>query len=560
MPWLGPVTLSPSRFNEDATVRAKIRDLFVSVGTLRSKVAQDKEGEGGKYRDYLDWEEQVATAPSHRVLAMMRGEKESILVLHIAPPEEDALGILEGLCIKGSNAASDEVRTAVHDSYRRLLAPSMETEVRHWAKGRSDEKATEVFADNLRQLLSSAPLGQKSVMAIDPGFRTGCKVVCLDRQGNPLHYDTIYPVLGTRQESEAAEKVVKLCERFQVEAIAVGNGTGGRETESFIRRLGLGSKIPVVMVNESGASVYSASEVAREEFPDQDVTVRGAVSIGRRLVDPLAELVKIDPKSIGVGQYQHDVDQGELRRRLDDVVISCVNAVGVDVNTASRQILTYVSGLGPHLARAIVEYRNEHGPFLSRHDLIKTPRLGPKAFEQAAGFLRIRDGENPLDASAVHPESYPIVDAIARDLGCSVEELMQDEEVLLSLIDLDQYVSDGVSLPTLNDIMEELASPGRDPRREYEPFSFAEGVETMDDLRTGMRLPGIVTNVTAFGAFVDVGVHQDGLVHISQLADRFVNSPAEVVKVQQQVKVTVLEVDLERKRISLSMRSQSTPP
>ena len=545
--------------NEDATVRARIRELFASMGTLKAKVAPDKEREGGKYRDYFDSEELVATAPSHRVLAMMRGEKESILVLHISPPEEDALSILEDLCIKAGNPASEQVRIAVHDGHKRLLAPSMETEMRRRANGRAEEKATEVFADNLRQLLLSAPLGQKRVMAIDPGYRTGCKVVCLDRQGNLLHYETIYPRLGARQESEAAEKVVGLCQRFQVDAIAVGNGTGGMETESFVRRLDLGEGILVIMVNESGASVYSASDVAREELPDQDVTVRGAVSIGRRLMDPLSELVKIDPKSIGVGQYQHDVDQGKLRRRLDDVVVSCVNAVGVDVNTASKRLLTYVSGLGPQRAKSIVEYRDEQGPFRSRHDLIKVPRLGPKAFEQAAGFLRVRDGENPLDASAVHPESYPIVDAMARDLGYSVEELVHDEEIR-SLIVLEQYVTDKIGLPTLNDIMQELAKPGRDPRLEYEPFSFAEGVETLEDLRPGMRLPGVVTNVTAFGAFVDVGVHQDGLVHISQLADRFVKNPTEVVKVQQRVTVTVLDVDLERRRISLSMRSQSTPP
>jgi uncharacterized protein len=435
----------------------------------------------------------------------------------------------------------------------------METEIRLATKKRADEEAIRVFVENFRQLLLAPPLSQKNVLAIDPGFRTGCKVVCLDRQGKLLHTETIYPLQSEKGAADAGSKIFELCERFHIEAIAVGNGTAGRETETFIRSLDLSINIQVVMVNESGASVYSASEVAREEFPDQDVTVRGAVSIGRRLTDPLAELVKIDPKSIGVGQYQHDVDQGALKSSLDDVVVSCVNGVGVEVNTASKQLLTYVSGLGPQLAKGIVEYRNEHGPFQSRDGLKQVPRLGPKAFEQAVGFLRIRDGENPLDRSAVHPESYPVVDAMARDLGCSVLDLMRDEK-LRERIDLRQYVSEKVGLPTLNDILSELSKPGRDPREQFEAFRFAEGVEKMEDVKPGMKLPGIVTNVTAFGVFVDIGVHQDGLVHISELSNRFVKNPAEVVKVHQKVLVTVLDVDLERKRISLSMKSSQSQP
>jgi uncharacterized protein len=429
----------------------------------------------------------------------------------------------------------------------------METEIRLATKKRADEEAIRVFVENLRQLLLAPPLGQKNVLAIDPGFRTGCKVVCLDRQGKLSHTETIYPLLSEKAKADAGSKIIKMCEQFRIEAIAVGNGTAGRETEAFLRSLDLSKDIQVVMVNESGASVYSASEMAREEFPHQDVTVRGAVSIGRRLMDPLAELVKIDPKSIGVGQYQHDVDQSALKDSLDDVVISCVNHVGVEVNTASKQLLTYVSGLGPQLAKGIVEYRNEHGPFKSREELNQIPRLGPKAFEQAAGFLRIRDGENPLDRSAVHPESYPIVDAMARDLGCSVLDLMRDEK-LRERIDLKQYVSEKVGVPTLNDILSELSKPGRDPREQFEAFRFAEGVEKIEDIKPGMKLPGIVTNITAFGAFVDIGVHQDGLVHISEISNRFVKNPVDVVKVHQKVLVTVLDVDLERRRISLSMK------
>ena len=539
--------------NEDQTARARMRDFYFLKAVFKSKVIPEKMAEGIKYKDYFDWEEPVSTAPSHRVLAMRRGDKEGFLTLRVLPPEEEALSILETLFVKGEGPPSEQVKRAVHDSYKRLLSSSMETEIRLATKKRADEEAIKVFAENLRQLLLAPPLGQKNVLAIDPGFRTGCKVVCLDRQGKLLHHETIYPLQSESAAIEAGSKIREICERFGIEAIAVGNGTGGRETEAFIRSLNLSKEIQLVMVNESGASVYSASEAAREEFPDQDVTVRGAVSIGRRLMDPLAELVKIDPKSIGVGQYQHDVDQGALKNSLDDIVISCVNHVGVEVNTASKQLLSYVSGLGPQLARGIVEYRNQHGPFRSREALKQVPRLGPKAFEQAAGFLRIRDGENPLDRSAVHPESYPIVDAMARDLGCTVLDLMREEK-LRERIDLKQYVSDKVGLPTLSDILSELAKPGRDPREQFETFHFADGVEKIEDVRPGMKLPGIVTNITAFGVFVDIGVHQDGLVHISELSNRFIKNPAEVVKVHQKVWVTVLEVDLERRRISLSMK------
>ena len=541
--------------SEDPSARAALRDLFTSRGVFRTKVITGKEAEGSKYRDYFGWEEPVPKAPSHRILAMRRGENEGILILRILPPEPEALAILERLFVKGKNACSIQVRLAMEDSYPRLLSSSMETEIRLETKKRADEEAIRVFADNLRQLLMAPPLGQKNVLAIDPGLRTGCKTVCLDRQGKLLHNETIFPLLSEKGREESAQRVLELLSKFQIEAVAVGNGTGGRETEAFIRSLPLPGAIPLVLVNESGASVYSASKVAREEFPDHDVTVRGAVSIGRRLMDPLAELVKIDPKSIGVGQYQHDVDQPALKRSLDDGVASCVNAVGVEANMASAQLLTYVSGLGPQLAANILAWRNENGPFASREALKKVPRLGPKAFEQAAGFLRIQGGKNPLDASAVHPESYPVVEAMAADLGCAVEDLMR-EEALRRKIDLSRYVTEKAGLPTLNDILKELAKPGRDPRQDFEVFRFAEGIDKIEDLREGMNLDGIVTNVTAFGAFVDIGVHQDGLVHVSQLSDRFVKEPHQVVKVQQKVRVTVLAVDLERKRISLSMKKE----
>ncbi len=539
--------------SEDQRARERMRGLFWAKGVLRSKVIKGKEEEGIKYKDYYEWEEPVSKAPSHRVLAIRRSESEGFLSFRITPSEDEALTILEALFVKESGPASEEVKSAVRDSFKRLLSSSMEAETRLAVKKKADEEAIRVFVENLRQLLLAPPLAKKNLLAIDPGFRTGCKVVCLDRQGKLLHNDTIYPHFSDKGSSEAAEKIRDLCIRFGIEAIAIGNGTAGRETESFIRGMGLSGEINVVMVNESGASIYSASETAREEFPDHDVTVRGSVSIGRRLMDPLAELVKIDAKSIGVGQYQHDVDQTALKKSLDDVVVSCVNRVGVEVNTASKQLLTYVSGLGPQLAKGIVDYRNEHGPFRSRKELSKVSRLGPKAFEQAAGFLRIRDGENPLDGSAVHPESYHIVDTMARDLGCSVTDLMKDEG-LRKKIDLSLYVTERVGMPTLIDIMEELAKPGRDPRERFESFRFAEGVGKIEDVKPGMKLPGIVTNITAFGCFVDIGVHQDGLVHISELADRFVKTPGDVVKVHQKVTVTVLDVDLQRKRISLSMK------
>ncbi len=543
--------------SENAQAREATRQLFTNKGAINSKVRKDKEDDGAKYRDYFECQEPISAAPSHRVLAMMRGEKEGFLSLRVAPQEEDAVNLLLRRFVVGNTAASQQVAEAVRDSYKRLLSPSIENEIRSEVKRQADEKAIRVFVENLRELLLAPPLGQKSVLALDPGFRTGCKLVCLDGQGKLLHNDTVYPHTGGRGGVEAGETIKALADRFKIQAVAIGNGTAGRETETFVRSLGLPSSIVTVMVNESGASVYSASEAAREEFPDHDVTVRGAVSIGRRLMDPLAELVKIDPKSIGVGQYQHDVDQAALRRGLDDTVMSCVNGVGVDVNTASKQLLAYVSGLGPQLASNIVAYRDENGPFASRTQLKKVSRLGAKAFEQAAGFLRIRNGKNPLDASAVHPESYHIVDVMARDLGRAVIDLMSDESVR-GRIRPHRYATDKVGLPTLHDILAELAKPGRDPREKFEAFGFAEGIERMEDLSAGMRLPGIVTNVTAFGAFVDVGVHQDGLAHISQLADRFVKDPAEVVKVQQKVMVTVLEVDLPRKRIALSMREQLT--
>jgi len=543
------------RVNEDPEARAKVRELFSTMGNFRGKVIPGKEEEGSKYRDYFDWEEPVAKAPSHRILAMRRGEKEQCLTMRVVGPEEEILGALKELFVKEENAAAEQVKTAVQDAYKRLLSLSMETELRVATKQRADEEAIRIFAENLRQLLLASPLGEKRVLGLDPGFRTGCKLICLDRQGKLAHTDVIFP---DRRKEEAAGKLQKLCEQYQIEAIAIGNGTGGRETEAFVRNVGLAGGVQVVMVNESGASVYSASEVAREEFPEHDLMVRGAVSIGRRLMDPLAELVKIDPKSIGVGQYQHDVDQNALKQGLDDVVVSCVNSVGVEVNTASKELLTYVSGLGPQLAKNMVDFRNENGPFKSRKELTKVPRLGPKAFEQAAGFLRIRGGGNPLDASAVHPESYSIVDRMARDMECEVGDLIQSEE-LRSKIELARYVDEKVGLPTLGDIMEELAKPGRDPRQEFVSFSFAEGVEKMEDLVPGMKLPGIVTNITAFGAFVDIGVHQDGLIHISQLADRYVKDPNEVVKVHQQIEVRVLEVDLGRQRIALSMKRGPVP-
>ncbi|MHB0979232.1 MAG: Tex family protein [Thermoleophilia bacterium] len=539
--------------SEDADVRSYTRALYEREAVLRSRVAKGKEEPGAKFRDYFEWEEPAGRAPSHRVLALLRGESEGFLRVGVEVPEEKALDILGGRFARGPGAAAEEVRAALRDGFKRLLAPSMESEARAELKARADEEAIRIFAANLAELLLAPPLGGRTVLAIDPGFRTGCKVTVLDPQGKLLHHETVQPHQSKGARTQAGEAIRGMVARFGVESVAVGNGTAGRETETFVQELDLGRDVVVVMVNESGASIYSASEVAREELPDQDVTVRGSVSIGRRLQDPLAELVKIDPKSIGVGQYQHDVDQAALRRSLDDVVASAVNRVGVEVNTASPSLLSHVSGLGPQLAANIVAYRDEEGPFRSRAQLKKVPRLGPKAFEQAAGFLRVRDGVDPLDASAVHPESYGLVKAMAADVGVTVADLLRDAG-LRARVDPTRYVTATVGLPTLRDIMAELEKPGRDPRKAFEVFRFAEGVESLEDLEEGMRLPGIVTNVTAFGAFVDVGVHQDGLVHISQLADRYVRDPAEVVTVQQRVMVTVLGVDLPRRRISLSMR------
>ena len=544
--------------SEQAEVRTQMRNLFIEKGVFQSKVVEGKEVEGIKYKDYFDWTEPVKSVPSHRILAMRRGEKEEILWLDLKPEEQEAIELLETAFVTGNNPSADQVKQAIADGYKRLLKPSMETEVRLFTKKKADEEAIRVFAENARQLLLGAPLGQKRTMAIDPGFRTGCKVVCLDEQGKLLEYTAIFPHTGAGQAREAEKTTRHLFEKYNIEAIAIGNGTAGRETEVFVRNLNL-PNAAIVMVNESGASIYSASDVAREEFPDQDVTVRGAVSIGRRLMDPLAELVKIDPKSIGVGQYQHDVDQNKLQTSLDDTVMSCVNAVGVELNTASKQILAYVSGLGPQLAQNIVEYRNQNGAFKRRDQLKKVTRLGDKAFEQAAGFLRIHNAENPLDTSAVHPERYALVEQMAKDINCSVKQLMGDDKLRKS-IPLLKYTSETVGLPTLNDIMAELAKPGRDPREQFEAFSFTEGVNSINDLKVGMKLPGIVTNITNFGAFVDIGVHQDGLVHLSQITNRFIKDANEVLKVAQKVEVTVTEVDVNRKRISLSMKENEPKP
>jgi uncharacterized protein len=570
--------------SEDKTARERMRELFTDKADISAKVIKGKEETGIKYKDYYEWKEAAKNSPSHRLLAMFRGENEGFIRLEVMPDETEAEGRLVRMFVKDSRitdkhgdengipekellTASGQVYLAVTDSYKRLLSSSIETEFRGTLKEKADTEAIKVFAENLRVLLLAPPLGQKNVLALDPGFRTGCKLVCLDRQGKLLHNDMINPHTSLKAKVDAAERLIDVIKKFETEVIAIGNGTAGRETEEFVKktieRVGeltgdssLG-KIPVVMVNESGASIYSASEAAREEFPEQDLTVRGSVSIGRRLMDPLAELVKIDAKSIGVGQYQHDVNQGLLKQKLDDVVISCVNKVGVELNTASKQILTYVSGLGPKLAKSIVEYRNDNGAFSSRDEIKQVARLGNKAFEQAAGFLRIMNGKNPLDASAVHPESYHIVEQMAKDTGCEVKDLIQFPHYR-EKIDINKYVTESIGLPTLEDIMSELAKPGRDPRQKFELFEFAKGIEKIDDLKPGMKLPGIVTNVTNFGAFVDIGVHQDGLVHISQITDGFIKNPADVLKVQQKVTVTVIEVDAARKRISLSMRGEKS--
>ncbi|MEK7233477.1 MAG: Tex family protein [Elusimicrobiota bacterium] len=541
------------RVAEDAPARARLREVFFTKGEFHSKVIAGKEAEGSKFKDYFDWKEPAVKSPSHRVLAMRRGESEGFLYMRVEVSDDDTIPMLQGLFAKGAGPCSAQVRLAVEDAYRRLMSFSMETEVRLDTKKAADREAIAVFARNLREILMSSPLGHKSVLALDPGFRTGCKLVCLDKQGKLLHHDTVFPHTGQSGRVEAALKVKDLCATHKSEVVAIGNGTAGRETEEFVRDLNLPG-VTVVMVNESGASVYSACDAAREEFPDEDITVRGAVSIGRRLMDPLAELVKIDPKSIGVGQYQHDVDQFGLKRSLDDTVVSCVNSVGVEVNSASKELLSYVSGLGPALAKNIVEYRNENGAFSSRDALKKVPRLGPKAFEQSAGFLRIRDGRNPLDASAVHPERYAVVEKMAKDLGTTVKDLITNAS-LRAKIDIKQYATVEAGEFTLRDILSELAKPGRDPRQGFETFAFG-AVSKLEDVKPGMKLPGIVTNVAAFGAFVDIGVHQDGLVHVSEVSDKFVKQPSDVLKVSQRVHVTVLEVDLTRRRIALSLKSK----
>ncbi len=539
--------------NENKRARESIRRLFSKNALIGSKVVKGKEEDGIKYQDYFEFSEPLNRCPSHRILAMLRGEEEGFLKISLEPDRETALQLLDEIFVKGNMEVSEQVREAVKDSYKRLLQPSIETEFRKLSKEKADEEAIRVFAENLRQLLMAAPLGEKAVLALDPGFRSGCKLVCLDPQGNLLHNETIYPHAPQNEKGPASKKMVSLVNAYKIDAIAIGNGTASRETEQFVRKLRFDRDLQVFVVNENGASIYSASKVAREEFPEYDVTVRGAVSIGRRLMDPLAELVKIDPKSIGVGQYQHDVDQGSLKESLDQVVESSVNKVGVNLNTASKHLLTYISGLGPTLAQNIVEHRKEKGPFRSRKELMKVPRMGEKVFEQSAGFLRIPDAKQALDNSAVHPESYRVVEKMAKDLDCQISDLLTDEG-LREKIKLDNYVTPKTGLPTLQDIMEELAKPGRDPRSRIKVFEFAQDVRSIADLKEGMVIPGIVTNITNFGAFVDVGVKQDGLVHISQLADRFVSDPNEVVKIHEHVKVKVLSVDADRKRIQLSMK------
>ncbi|HOX76429.1 MAG TPA: Tex family protein [Bacteroidales bacterium] len=540
--------------SESQPARARVRKLFLRDGQIYSRIVKGKEIEGVNYRNYYEWNEPVSKIPSHRFLAMMRGEAEGFLKTDVYPPKEKAIETLEDIFIRNAtDGCAEQIRKAVNDSYGRLLQPSMENEIKAAAKEKADKYAITVFADNLKQLLMQPPLGQKNVLAVDPGFRTGCKLVCLDKQGNLLHNETIYPHPPENQVKMAEKKILSLVDAYKIEAIAIGNGTAGRETERFIRNIRFDKDLIAVMVNESGASIYSASKIARDEFPDYDVTVRGAVSIGRRLMDPLAELVKIDPKSIGVGQYQHDVNQSDLQQSLEDTVTICVNQVGVEINTASKELLSYVSGVGPSLAQSIVNFRKENGPFNSRDQFRKVPRFGDKAFEQAAGFLRIRDAVNPLDRSAVHPESYHVVAEMAKRTGASVADLIQNDDIRKK-INLNDYVSEKIGLPTLTDILQELAKPGRDPRQKFDMFEFAKGINSIDDLVPGMVLPGIITNITAFGAFVDIGVHQDGLVHVSQMANRFVRDPKEVVKINQKVMVKVLEVDKERKRINLTMK------
>ena len=550
----GACDIIAEQVSEDERSRQTVRTTFDRRAVITARVVKGKEAEAANYRDYFDVADPLKRCSSHRLLAMRRAEAEGVLRVSIAPDEDDTcLERLERRYVRSHNACSRYVADAVHDAYHRLLKPSIETEFAALSKERADDEAIRVFAANLRQLLLASPLGQKRVMGIDPGFRTGCKVVCLDAQGNLLHNENIYPHPPVSKPREAAQKIQKMMEAYRIEAIAIGNGTASRETEDFLKHLRFGRDLPIYMVSEQGASIYSASKLAREEFPDYDVTVRGAVSIARRLMDPLAELVKIDPKSIGVGQYQHDVDQTKLKKSLDQTVESCVNLVGVNLNTASSHLLTYVSGLGSRLAQNIVDYRAEHGPFASRRDLLKVPRMGAKAFEQCAGFLRIPGAANPLDNTAVHPESYGIVEQMARDLGCTVRELIADKQLRLR-IRPERYLTDTVGMPTLQDILQELDKPGRDPRGPIRVFEFDPNVRTLDDLREGMELPGIVGNITNFGAFVDIGIKENGLIHRSQLADRYVSDPGEVVSIHQHVRVRVLSIDAERKRISLTMR------
>ncbi len=538
--------------NESEAARNAIRTIFAREAVISSKLVKGKEEEAQKYRDYFDMSEKLARCSSHRLLAMRRGEAEGFLRVNITPEDENCLDRLNRIFVKGKTDSSIQVSEAVNDAYKRLLKPSIETEFASESKAKADTEAIRVFAENLRQLLLAPPLGQKRVLGIDPGFRTGCKIVCLDAQGNLLHNETIYPHAPQHETSQAMRKVQKMVEAYKIQAIAIGNGTASRETEQFIQNTGFDREVQVFVVSENGASIYSASKIARDEFPEYDVTVRGSVSIGRRLMDPLAELVKIDPKSIGVGQYQHDVDQTQLKKSLDQTVENAVNKVGVNLNTASKHLLTYISGLGPQLAQNIVDFRSENGAFKNRKQLMKVPKMGAKTFEQCAGFLRIPDSENPLDNSAVHPESYGIVEAMARDLKSTVAELIQNMELKKS-VDLQKYISPKVGLPTLNDILQELEKPGRDPRSGIQVFEFDPNVKTIGDLRTGMELPGIVTNITNFGAFVDVGIKENGLIHVSNMADRYISNPAEVVSVHQHVKVRVIEVDAVRKRVQLKL-------
>jgi len=555
--WAGARDIIAEIINEDASIRSSIRDLFIKTAMIHATVIKSKADDGAKFKDYFDWEEPAFKTPSHRILAMLRGAAEKILRVRVLPDEKKALNIIHGIYPGKRTRCPDsreQILAAAEDAYKRLLSKSIENEALRILKQKADEKAVAVFSDNLRQVLLSPPLGGRPVLALDPGFRTGCKIACLDSTGKLVHHDVIHPHTPNGKAS-ASQRIPELVNRHKIRVIAVGNGTAGRETESFIRELKLPEDVDVIMVDESGASIYSASETAREEFPDHDITVRGAVSIGRRLMDPLAELVKVEPKSIGVGQYQHDVDQNLLQTALDDVVVSCVNQVGVEANTASKQLLSRVSGLNAGIAANMVKYRDENGAFASRTEFLKVPRLGKKAFEQAAGFLRIQNGKNPLDRSGIHPESYPVVKQMAKDLGCRVEEMINAKSPVQGM-DLAPYVTETTGLPTLKDIVAELAAPGRDPRQPFQAFSFDKNIHEIKDLVPDMVVPGIVTNVTAFGAFVDIGVHQDGLVHISQLADRFVKDPNEVVNVRQQVTVRILEVDIPRKRISLSMKKR----